>query len=129
MRIDSSRVMGLLLSLVLWLPASSEAQIQPPSGPVTFCGVQAAPVADTYTVTVDSGAPQAITMAAPVAACPAGATHSFTLPAALFPIGSHTLVVHGTNAFGSTTGQSYAVVVGIAPGQFTIIATIPPAGE
>lgn len=116
----------LVLSLLLWLPASSEAQIQPPSGPVTFCGIQAAPVADTYTVTVDGAAPQAVTMAAPVAACPSGATHSFTLPAALFPIGSHTLVVRGTNAFGSTDGQSYAVVVGIAPGQFAVTATIPP---
>lgn len=120
------RLILSLLSLLLWLPASSEAQIQPPAGPVTFCGTQAAPVADSYSVVVDGGAPQPLTTTAPVAACPAGATHSFTLPAALFPIGTHTVIVRATNTFGSTAGPAYQVVVGIAPGQFTVTAVIPP---
>lgn len=120
----------LVLSLLLSLPASSEAQIQPPSGPVTFCGTQAAPAANTYTVVVDGGAPQTLTMTAPpVAACPAGATHSFTLPAALFTVGTHRVTVVSTNSFGSTTGPEYSVVVGIRPGAFTVTAVIPPSGE
>lgn len=121
--------MLVALSAVLLLPVLSSAQIQPPSGPVTFCGTQAAPAADTYEVVVDGGPPAPLTMNTPVAACPAGATHSFTLAANLFPIGNHSVVVRAVNPFGTTAGPSYAVTVGIAPGQFTVTAVIPPAGE
>jgi len=116
--------------LLLVFAVSLEAQqIPQPSGPVTFCGIQALPNAETYTATVDGGAAQAVTMDTTVApACPGGTTHSFSLPANLFEIGSHTVQVTGTNPFGSTPGPSYSVVVGIAPGTFTITAVIPPSG-
>lgn len=118
-------VLGLLMSAP---PAF--AQIPPPSGPVTFCGTQALPVATSYTVAVDAATPAPLTMAATVAsACPVGATHSFTLAASLFPLGSHTVVVRSINAFGATVGPAFTVTVGIAPGQFTITALIAPSGE
>lgn len=116
----------VVFSLVLAASVSVQAQIQPPTGPVTFCGTQAAPAADSYTVTVDGGTPQSLTTTAPVAACPAGSTHSFTLPAALFSVGTHQVVVRATNTFGATTGPAYQVIVGIAPGRFTVTAVIPP---
>lgn len=119
----------VLCSLALAVPVTVQAQIQPPSGPVTFCGTQAPPAADSYTVSVDGAAAQPLTVSAPVAACPAGSTHSFTLPASLFPIGNHTVRVTSINAFGSTAGPDYNVTVGIAPGVFTVTAVIPPAGE
>lgn len=125
MKLRFSFLIAILIAM-LAVPVITQAQIQPPSGPVTFCAVQTPPTADSYTVSVDGGAALPTTFAAPVAACPAGSTHSFTLAASLFPIGSHTIVVTATNAFGSTTGPQYAVVVGIAPGQVTITAVIPP---
>ena len=116
--------MGMLLALA---SVGEAQQIPQPTGPVTFCGAQAAPAADSYTVAVDGGAPVALTMDATLhPACPAGSTHSFQVAAASFPIGNHTLVVRGTNAFGTTVGPAYAVTVGIAPGAFTISAVIPP---
>lgn len=121
-------MMVVLLVGALAVPSRAQ-QIPQPSGPVTFCGVQALPVADSYTVSVDGGAAQPLTMSATIdSRCPSGATHSFTLPAASFPIGNHTVVVVAVNAFGSTAGPSYAVTVGIAPGQFTVTAVLPPAG-
>lgn len=118
-------VLGLLMSAPPAFP-----QIPPPSGPVTFCGTQALPVATSYTVAVDAATPAPLTMAATVSpSCPAGSTHSFTQPAALFPIGSHSVVVRAINAFGETVGPSFAVTVGIAPGVFTITALIAPSGE
>lgn len=124
------RVLLTVVGLLALASVSEAQQIPVPTGPVTFCGVQAAPVADSYTVAIDGGAPVALTMDAALnAACPAGSTHSFQIAAASFPIGNHTLVVRGTNAFGTTVGPAYAVTVGIAPGQFTITALIPPAGE
>lgn len=120
-------VLLLACCALLSLPASSAAQIQPPTGPVVFCGTQATPNPDTYTVSVDGGAAAPLTMDATLnAACPAGSTHSFQLPAASFPIGSHVVRVTATNAFGATAGNAFAVVVGIAPGQFTITALVPP---
>lgn len=121
----------LTLSLLLaTLASSADAQIPVPSGPVTFCGTQAAPAADSYTVAVDGGAEAPLTMSATVdSRCPAGTSHSFTLPAAAFAVGQHTVRVRGTNAYGSTDGPVYTVTVGIAPGAFTVTAVLPPAGE
>jgi hypothetical protein len=82
------------------------------------------PGATSYQLVFDGAAPEAITPAAPVAACPAGSTHSFTLPPARFTVGAHTVRLVATNAFGSTTGPIYTVTVGIAPGPFTITAVI-----
>ena len=119
---------SLVCSLLLSRPGSSEAQIQPPSGPVTFCVTQAPPQPDSYQVSVDAGAYAPVSMAATMdARCPASATHSFTLEAAPFTIGSHTVRLQAVNQFGSTEGPVYTVVVGIAPGQPTIVAVIPPA--
>lgn len=101
-------------------------QIPPPTGPVVFCGVQAAPEADSYSVRVDGGEAQSIAFVAALPECPSGSTHSFALDASMFPIGSHTVQVIAANAFGATEGPQYAVVVGIAPGQFAITAVIPP---
>lgn len=118
----------MVIGLLLVATAAQAQQIPQPTGPVTFCGVQAAPAADSYTVAVDGGTPVPLTMDATLnPACPAGSTHSFQVAASSFPLGSHTLVVRGTNPFGTTAGPTYAVQVGIAPGQFTINAVIPPS--
>lgn len=118
----------LLLSTSLALLASSaDAQITPPTGPVLFCGVQADPAPTSRTVSVDGGPAVSLTVDATVSPrCAPGTTHSFTLPAAQFIIGSHTVTVTSTNEFGSTVGNTYAVVVGLAPGAFTITAALPP---
>ena len=112
--------------VIVWLGSSVSAQqIPPPAGPVTFCGVQAAPAADTYQLVFDGGAPEALTMDATVhSMCPVGTTHSFQIPAMRFTVGSHTVQVVGTNPFGTTAGPVYAVEVGIKPGEFTINAVI-----
>lgn len=127
MTMSARYVCGMLCCAALWMPARASAQIPVPSGPVTFCGTQAPPAADSYTVSVDGAPPVALTMSATVdARCPTGSTHSFTLAASLFPIGNHTVVVIAANAFGTTTGPSYAVTVGIAPGTFTLRAVLSP---
>lgn len=123
-------VLFALLTAVIGIPSFADAQIPPPTGPVTFCGTQAPPAATSYTVSVNGGAAAPLTMTAPpVAACPSGATHSFTLPASIFTVGTHRVVVTAVNSFGSTAGPEYVVVVGIRPGQFTVTAVIPPAGN
>lgn len=106
---------------------ASAQQFPPPTGPVTFCGTQTPPNADSYTLVFDGGAPEAVTLAAPVAACPNGSTHSFTIPAARFTVGQHTVRIRATNAFDTTAGPIYTVTVGVAPGPFTVNAVIPPA--
>ena len=100
--------------------------LQDPSfGPVVFCGTQATPNADSYQLVFNDGKPEPLTMDATVdAACPEGASHSFRLPAERFTVGSHTLTIVATNAFGTTEGPIYRVVVGIRPGQFTITAIV-----
>lgn len=124
------RVVMVMLAVILGAGVAAAQQIPPPTGPVTFCGVQAPPAADSYTVAVDGGAPVALTMDATLnPACPAGSTHSFQVAAASFPIGTHQVVVRAINAFGTTQGPAYTVTVGIAPGAFTIHAVIPPTGE
>lgn len=124
-----SLILTIALLVAVAVPTVAQ-QIPQPTGPVTFCGTQALPTADTYTVSVDGGAAQALTMSASVdARCPGGTSHSFTLPATLFPIGNHSVQVTAINQFGSTAGPTYSVTVGIAPGAFTITAVLPPAGE
>lgn len=121
-------------------PASAQGGAIPqPSGPVAFCGTQAAPIADSYQFIFDGGAPEAVTMTTPGdpagnplrTFCDANApgwTHSFSIPAARFVVGTHTVIVRAINAFGSTNGPSFAVTVGIAPGPFTINGVgVPPA--
>src|SRR5690242_14858873 len=96
----------LALALLLACSSPSFAQsIPPPTNPVVFCGTQAAPVASSYQLIFDGAAPVALTMDATVnAACPSGTTHSFSVAAAKFTVGNHTLVVRAINAFGSTDG-------------------------
>ena len=123
------RRLTVFFCAVAWptLAMAQETPMPPPTGPVIFCGEQLAPAADTYTLIFDAGAPEPLTMDAEVAAaCPAGTTHSFELPAARFPVGTHTLRIVAANAFGSTTGPLYTVLVGIAPGPFEIRAVLPP---
>jgi len=116
----------LMIGLLLWA-SSASAQIGPPTGPVTFCGTQAQPAPDSYTVRVDGGTPQPLTLdVTPNAQCPAGQL-SFQLPAAAFVVGQHSVQVIGRNTFGSTDGAAFTVTVGIAPGEFTITSVIPPA--
>lgn len=114
------------LFALLLFPAIVLAQnIPPPTNPVLFCGTQAAPAADTYMLVFDGGAPEPLTMdATKNALCPASSTHSFTLAASRFTVGQHTLVVRAVNAFGTTVGPVYNVLVGIAPGPFSIDAVI-----
>lgn len=123
-----SALSALALILGVSTTAAAQSQFPPPANPVTICGTQAAPVAVSYQLIFDGAAPEAVTLAAPAAAaCPVGSTHSFTLPAARFTVGVHTVVIRATNAFGSTNGPSYTITVGIAPGQFTVGAVIPGA--
>lgn len=123
----STIVLGLLMSA---LPASASAQFTPPSGPVLFCFTQAPPEPASWQTVTDNGTAAPMTPTAPaVAACPSAATHSFTLPAAPFTIGTHTVMIRTINSFGPTNGPVYTVVVGIAPGAGTIIAVIPPPAE
>jgi hypothetical protein len=105
-----TRSLSMLVIAALMLPASVAAQqIPAPSGQMVFNG----------------GAPEALAMDATTdAACPTGSTHSFRLPAARFTVGTHTVKVIATNAFGATDGPVYTVVVGIRPGQFTITAIV-----
>ncbi len=127
--IRAIRILTLLAVLVaLLLPAAARAQsIPPPAGPVTICGTQAAPAATSYQLVFDAGAPEAVTLTAPAAAaCPSGSTHSFTIAAARFPVGQHSVKVLPINTFGTTTtSPSISITVGIAPGAFTPTAVIP----
>lgn len=129
-----NRMLFVWLACVVVLVSLSVAparaqQIPPPSGPVVFCGTQAAPDATSYQLVFDNGAPEVLTMDGTVnAACPAGTTHSFSQPASRFTVGQHTVKVLAINAFGSTEGPVYTVTVGIAPGPFTVIAIVPPGG-
>lgn len=110
-----------LLVLVLFGAGVSAQQIPPPSNPVVFCGQQANPAADSYQLVFNGGTAEPLTMdAIKHAECPAAATHSFSLPASRFTVGTHTVMIKAVNAFGSTDGPAYTVTVGIAPGQFTI---------
>lgn len=116
-----------IVAILALIPTFANAQITPPTGPVLFCGVQAEPVPTSSTVSVDNGPAVPLTMDATLSTrCAPGSTHSFSLPAAQFPIGSHTVLVTSVNGFGSTMGNLYTVVVGIAPGAFTITAVLPP---
>jgi hypothetical protein len=116
-----------LLAAVLSAPALAQTSMPPPANPVVFCGAQATPNADSYELIFDGGAPEPLAMDATLnAACPGGSTHSFSQPASRFTVGAHTLIVRGTNPFGSTDGPQYNVLVGIMPGQFTINAVIAP---
>lgn len=126
----ASRLLLLIMAVALATatPAMAQQQIPPPTGPVVFCGAQAPPTADTYQMIFDGGTPEAVTMTAPDAGCPVGSTHSYSVPASRFTVGSHTVQIRGTNQFGSTTGPSFTVVVGVAPGQFTTTGVIPPGG-
>jgi len=104
----------------------AQTQIPPPAGPVTICVTNAPPLATTYQSVFDGGTPQAITPMGTISpSCPAGNTFSFQLPSALFVLGTHTIRVNGINAFGTTTGPVWNVLVGIAPGVSTITAVIP----
>ena len=123
---SSLLIVGILLLSVTDLAAQS---IPPPTGPVVFCGTQAQPDAVSYQLVFDGGAPEPLAMdAAKNAACAASDTHSFQVPAARFTVGNHTAVVRATNTFGTTVGPTYTITVGIAPGQFTITAVVPPSG-
>ena len=114
----------MMIALLFALVFSAQA-IPPPTGPVVFCGQQAAPEASSYLLVFNGGAPEPLTMdASPDAACPTGTTNSFRLAAARFTVGNHTLLVRAVNTFGSTDGPVYDVTVGIAPGKFTITAVI-----
>lgn len=119
------RIVALLICLLVASSAFAQQPIPPPAGPVLFCVAQTPPEATSYRLIVDGGAPQAVTMGAPVAACPAGTTHTFTLPPATFPIGTHTVSVVSVNEFGETAGPVHTIVVGIKPGEARVVAVIP----
>jgi hypothetical protein len=120
--------MAMVVGLVpAW--AGAQTPIPQPTGPVVFCAEQTPPAADSYELRFDGGALEPLAMDAtldPACSTVPGATHSFRLPAGRFSVGTHTLQVRATNAFGATDGPVYTVVVGIAPGPMTIKAVIPP---
>lgn len=128
-RLIHRSLMLLVLSLVLvGLASSASAQIPQPSGPVTFCAQRATPIGDSYTASVDDGAPQAITFGTD-ARCPASHPASFTLAGAQFTLRAapYLIRVTGTNAFGSTTGPQFSLQIGAAPGLVTIGGVLPPS--
>lgn len=119
-----ARLAGALALILLPAVAVAQSQFPPPADPVTICGTQAPPSADSYTLVFDNAAPEPVTLNAPAAICPTGSTHSFTLPAARFTVGQHTIQIRATNAFGTTNGSVHTVSVGIAPGPFSVTAVI-----
>lgn len=125
-------LISISVSLLLFFAASSDASAQaisPPTNPVVFCGSQAAPDATSFQLVFDDGAPEALVMdATKNASCPASSTHSFSVAPERFTVGTHRVKVRSVNVFGGTLGPEREVVVGIAPGQFTIDAVLPPAG-
>jgi hypothetical protein len=118
---------------VLGLAGAASAQTIPqPSGPVAFCGVQASPTATSHKVSFNGGTPEDVAFVTPTstgavvdfcnANAPKGWTHAFTLPAARFTIGKHTVVVISINQFGQTSGPVWVTEVGIKPGPLTVTA-------
>lgn len=121
-------ILGAAALMLLMATTAAAQQFPPPTGPVTFCGTQASPAADSFTLVFDGNAPEALTMLGSIpAACPVGTTHAFEIPANRFTVGQHTVQVRSTNAFGTTDGATITVTVGVAPGPFTITGVIPPA--
>jgi len=129
------RVLLALVVLTFCFAALSNAQtpLPPPTNPLAFCVAQTGQAPDTYTLVFDGGAPEAVTVQS-AATAPAAVqtycaaihptyTHAFTQPAARFPIRqtAYTLVLRGTNPFGTTAGPSFSVLVGVAPGPATIL--------
>jgi hypothetical protein len=129
-RVPLRAVLALALA-TLAAPAAAQSSFPPPPGPVTVCGTQAAPVATSYQLVFDGGAPEAVTLTAPAAAvCPGPSTHSFTIPAARFTVGTHTVKLIPANAFGSNaTSTAFTATVGIAPGTFSVTAILAAALE
>lgn len=121
-------VLLLACCALLSLPASSAAQIQPPTGPVIVCVAQPSPLADSHQASFDGGPYVAVTRDVTTdARCPAAAAFSFTLPAGNFTVGAHVILLRAFNPFGMTQGPGYNVEVGLAPGVPTVVGVLPPA--
>jgi hypothetical protein len=132
----------LLLLVCLASSAVAQTQIPPPAQPIAFCGTQASPAPTSHQLVFDGGAAEAVTIVTPsgsgavVTFCNANApgwTHGFSIPANRFAPRAQTYTVSLTalNDFGQTAGVAWDVLVGIAPGQFTITGAgqLPGGGE
>lgn len=129
--------MKYALRIIVWasaavfafaLQADAQTQVVPPAGPLTVCFTQPPPAADSYQLIFDGAAPEAVTTTAPVAGCQSGSTHAISVPASKFTVGTHTIVIRATNAFGATDSDPHTVVVGIRPGKPTIGGVVTPEG-
>ncbi len=111
--------------LAVAVNASAQSQVPPPTGPLTVCFTQPPPTADSYQLIFDGAAPETA-VAAPITACPSGTTHALAVPAARFTVGTHTIVIRATNAFGVTESDPHTVVVGIRPGKPVVSGVVTP---
>jgi hypothetical protein len=122
-----------IAAMLLASTAAAQTQIPPPAQPLAFCGTQATPAPTSYQLVFDGGTAESVTVVTPsdtgpvVTFCNANApgwTHAFTVPANRFaprPT-QYAVLLRANNEFGSTPGPAWGVLVGIAPGQFSITA-------
>jgi hypothetical protein len=125
-------VLGLLASAsVGW----AQATLPVPTNPLTVCISQVLPPASSYQLVFDNGAPEAVTVtAADAAKCKTSDTGSFTVAAARWTAGQHTLRLNAVNAGGTTPGPVFTVTIQAPkPGEPVITGVVagvvvPPAG-
>jgi hypothetical protein len=133
------RVGWIASVLVLLVVGCVSAQVtlpQVPTAPVTICVKQNLPMAASWTVSVDGGTAQAVTLASPanVEKCAASDSHSFTLPASHFTVGTHTLRLTAIRGSKTKQGPSFTVIVEeTEPGEPVITGVVasvtPPTGQ
>jgi hypothetical protein len=126
--------MGLAL---MWSASAGWAQatLPVPTAPLTVCVNQPLPPATSYQLVFDGGAPEAVTVtAADAAKCKTTDTGSFTVAAARWTVGQHTLRLNAVNAGGSTQGPVFTITIQAPkPGEPAITAVVagvtPPTGQ
>jgi hypothetical protein len=135
MRMRVGWIASVLVMLVVGC-ASAQVTLPTPTGPLTVCVRQPLPPADSYQLVFDGGAPEAVTVTTPAdpAKCAAADTSSFTVPAARWTPGEHTVRVNAINAGGSTTSTVFTVTIQTPkPGEPVITAVVagstPPTGQ
>jgi hypothetical protein len=109
-----------------------------PAAPLTVCVSQSLPKGDSYQLVFDGGAPEAVVMTSPAdpTKCKTTDSHSFTVAAARWTPGTHTLRVTAINKGGNTMGPAWSqdieapvpppgapVITGVVAG-----VVVPPAG-
>lgn len=118
-------LLALAFVCVSAAPAFAQATVPPPAVPLTFCLLQAPPTANTWQLSFDGGANEAVTLTPYTTTdtgCPAGTTHTLTLPPTRFTVGTHTMKFFGSNEFGQQTGSpTFTLRVGVVPGNTSVL--------